>query len=277
MKLSYSTWGMKTTPVDVAIRHCADLGFDGLELTIIPGWPTDAADLTKADRLSIRQQYDAAGLELCGFSGNIDLLAADWESVRATFCGYLDLAAEMQKAGEHRIVTTTSGGTADEWEMTQHEIAERLGVVSAYAHRVGVMVGIEPHVGSSVHLPEHAIWMMEQVASPGLTLHFDISHFNVQGIPMAESIRLLAPHALHTHVKDERGLAPDHQFLIPGEGDMDYAGYLKEMSDAGYSGHIVVEISLMVQARPNYDALSAATQSYNILSAAFQEAQIGRT
>ena len=28
----------------------------------------------------------------------------------------------------------------------------------------------------------------------------------------------------HTHVKDERGIAPDHEFLIPGEGEMDYPG-----------------------------------------------------
>ena len=45
MKLSFSTWGMQTTPIDEAVRHCAALGFDGLELTVVPGWPTDAATL----------------------------------------------------------------------------------------------------------------------------------------------------------------------------------------------------------------------------------------
>src|SRR4029079_13290784 len=126
------------------------------------------------------------------------------------------------------------------------------------AGNVGVMVGIEPHVGSALHLPEHAIWMTEEVGSDALTLHFDISHFNVQGIPLEESIEMLAPLALHTHVKDERGLSPEHQFLIPGEGEMDYPRYLRGMQEAGYQGHIVVEISLMVQARPDYDALAAA-------------------
>ena len=182
----------------------------------------------------------------------------------------------MQKPGEHLIVTTTSGGIAPDWEATKAEIAERVGVLAEYAGQVGVMVGIEPHVGSALHLPEHAVWMTEEVGSDALTLHFDISHFNVQGIPMEESIARLAPLALHTHVKDESGLAPDHQFLIPGEGEMDYPGYLRGMEAAGYQGHIVVEISLMVQARPNYDALAAATQSYNVLNAAFQDADITR-
>jgi sugar phosphate isomerase/epimerase len=267
---------MKTTPIDVAVEHCAALGFDGLELTIIPGWPTDAADLTKADRRRIRALYDENEIELCGFSGNIDLLGEDWDAIRSTFSSYLDLAAEMQKPGEHLIVTTTSGGIAPDWEVTKDTIAERVGILAEYAGQVGVMVGIEPHVGSALHLPEHAIWITEIVGSDALTLHFDISHFNVQGIPMEESIRLLAPLALHTHVKDESGLAPNHQFLIPGEGEMDYPGYLRGMQAAGYDGHIVVEISLMVQARPDYDALAAATQSYNVLSAAFEEAGIAR-
>jgi len=86
----------------------------------------------------------------------------------------------------------------------------------------------------------------------------------------------LAPHSLHTHVKDERGLAPDHEFLIPGEGEMDYPRYLKAMATAGYAGHIVVEISLMVQRRPGYDPLAAATTSYQVLSRAFDDAGVAR-
>ncbi|RME55855.1 MAG: sugar phosphate isomerase/epimerase, partial [Caldilineae bacterium] len=35
MKLGYSTWGMPTVPVDVALRHLADLGYDGVELTVL--------------------------------------------------------------------------------------------------------------------------------------------------------------------------------------------------------------------------------------------------
>jgi hypothetical protein len=37
MRLSHSTWGMPRVPIDVAVAHCAALGFDGLEMTVIPG------------------------------------------------------------------------------------------------------------------------------------------------------------------------------------------------------------------------------------------------
>ncbi len=55
------------------------------------------------------------------------------------------------------------------------------------------------------------------------------------------------------------------------------ADVVKEMDRAGYAGHIVVEVSLMVQRRPDYDALQAATRSYRILSRAFVEAGVSRT
>jgi sugar phosphate isomerase/epimerase len=138
------------------------------------------------------------------------------------------------------------------------------------------MIGMEPHVGAALHRPEQVLWLLEQIDSPGATIHFDISHFNVQGMPMEPVIAQLAPHSAHTHVKDERGVAPDHEFLIPGEGEMDYVRYLRAMRRAGYKGHIVVEISLMVQRRPGYDPLEAASRSYRVLARAFDEAGIAR-
>ena len=119
--------------------------------------------------------------------------------------------------------------------------------------------------------------MPAAVRSLALTIHFDISHFNVQGLDMEAVIAQLGPHSLHTHVKDERGVAPDHEFLIPGEGEMDYVRYLQAMARTGYDKHIVVEISIMVQRRPDYDPLAAATRSYQVLARAFDDAGIERT
>jgi sugar phosphate isomerase/epimerase len=58
---------------------------------------------------------------------------------------------------------------------------------------------------------------------------------------------------------------------------MDYPRYLRLMDEAGYDGHIVVEISLMVQRRPDYDPLAAATRTDRVLSQAFADAGITRT
>jgi sugar phosphate isomerase/epimerase len=279
MFLSYSTWGMPTVPIDVAVAHCAGLGFDGLELTVIPGWSTDAAGLDAAARRRIRQLYDDHEIVLCGLSGNTPLLTDDENEHAANmdrFRGYLDLAAELQAPGDRLTVTTTSGGAPEDWESVKHSLAERIGELAEHAQRANVVVGVEPHVGAALHHPGQVLWLVEQVNSPALTIHFDISHFNVQGMEMEAVVAQLAPHSLHTHVKDERGIAPDHEFLIPGEGEMDYPRYLRAMDRAGYDGHIVVEISIMVQRRPNYDPFAAATRSYEVLSRAFVDAGIAR-
>ncbi len=280
MFLSFSTWGMQRTPIEVAVDHCASVGFDGLELTVIPGWPTDAATLDGPARRRIRRLYDDAGLQLCGLSGNTPLLRAaegeGLESRLARFRHYLDLASELQRPGQRLTVSTTSGGSAGQWEEVREELADRYGALAAHAEAAGVIATAEPHVGSALHTPEGAKWLVGQVGSPALRVHFDISHFNVQGMDMEQVVAELAPLSVHTHVKDERGVVPAYEFLIPGEGDMDYVRYLRAMDGAGYRGHITVEISLMVQRREGYDALAAATQSYRVLSDAFTQAGIAR-
>ena len=279
MLLSYSTWGMPTVPIETAVAHCAKLGFDGLELTVIPGWSTDAAMLDAAARRRIRELYDEHGIELCGITGNAPLLAPDPEEHArnmARLRSYLDLAFELQRPGEHLSVSTTSGGKPADWDEARDRLVERFGELAAYADRRGVIVGVEAHVGAALHAPEQVLWLLRQVDSPALRVHFDVSHFNVQGMEMERVIAQLAPHSVHTHLKDERGVEPDYEFLIPGEGECDYVRYLEAMERAGYDGHITVEISLMVQRRPDYDPLAAAEQSYRVLSKAFEDAGIAR-
>lgn len=280
LKFSYSTWSAQKAPIGEMVELCAHLGYDGLELTVIPGWTTDAATMTAADRRAIRDLYDRHALELCGITGNTPMLASDPDEHAANvarYRSYLDLAAELQRPGEHLAISTTSSGKKGEWEQVKQRLVDQFGELANYAHRRGVIVGMEPHVGSALHAPDQVLWLLEAINSPGLRIHFDISHFNVQGLDMVRVIEQIAPHSVHTHIKDERGVEPDYQFLIPGEGDCQYVEYLQAMERAGYDGHITVEISLMVQRRPDYDWRAAAEQSYRVVNAAFIAAGIART
>ena len=108
--------------------------------------------------------------------------------------------------------------------------------------------------------------VIKRVGSDAVGVNFDISHFNVMGIGIEESVSAMAPHARHTHVKDERGTVPDFEFLIPGEGEFDYVTYLKSMQRHGYTGFITAEISNMVQRRTPYYPLEVATQTYDVLA-----------
>lgn len=279
MKLAYSTWGMPTVPADVSIPYLAQLGFDGIELTVIPGYTTDLSILTSRQRQQIQQLLHQHQLTLSAVSAHTSLMdpepklhLANMERLKAA----IYLAVELQTGSSRPVVNTTPGGRPDQWSVDKQQLVDRLGELIDYATEFQVIIALEPHIGVMIETPQQICELIETVNSPYLRANFDISHFEILGLPMSETIPLMVPKTAHTHVKDQRGLHPNFEFLIPGEGDFDYVAYLQTMSEYGYQGFITVEVSMMVQRRTDYDPLLAATQSYYTLSQAFDTANIQR-
>lgn len=279
MLLSYGTWGMPTVPIDVAIEHCARVGYDAMSITIKPGWTTDVATLDAAERGRIRELLDRHGIALAGISGQTSLLEDDPDTLARNLdlCHqFVDATADFQRPGEQLALAMSAGGRPGEWEAKRDLAVERFGELARRAEARGVILMAEPNVGSALLKPGQALWLLEQVGSPALKIDLDISHFNAQGMDPVAVIEQLAPHARHVEVKDERGLAPGHEFLIPGEGPCDYVKILRTLDRVGYRHSVEVEISFMVQRRPGYDPLAAAEQSYRVLARAFEDAGIER-
>lgn len=282
MLLSYNTWSMPSVPLARAVEHCASLGFDSMELTICPGWPTDASLLDAEARRRVRRMFDESGLALSGFTGNTAVVDEDsWATNRATLQRYLDFAAELQHPGEVLAVSTTSGGYRNQertltWDVAKSVLVDRFGELADYAAKGGTCIAIEPHVMAVLRRPEHARWLVEQVESASLRVNLDISHMDVQGISPEEAVSCLASHIVGTEVKDQRGTYPDFDFLIPGEGTFDYIRFLNTLKEAGYSGSVSVEVAKARQARQGYDALEAATKAYAVLAKAFRDAGVSR-
>lgn len=280
MRLCYSTWSMQKPSVDEMLANLAEIGFDSVELTVIPGWSVELDTLDQAERKRIRGLLDRYGLALPAIAGHRSLLATDptehaenWRRLT----GAIDLCVDWAGPDGPPSLDTTVGAHGRKWDECIDQLVERLTKLCDYAAERGVTIGIEPHVGDVLETPERARELLDLVRHPNLKVTFDISHFNVQGIPIEHSVSLLAPVACFTHIKDESGRLPDFQFLIPGEGEFDYVRYLRAMHRAGWTGDIGVEISLMVQRRPNYDPWAAARQSYAVVSRAFEAAGVPRT
>ena len=279
MKIGYSTWGMPTLPIDTALEHLAALGFDGVELTVIPGFSTELDTLDSAERKRIRQLLDRHGLDLPAVAAHQPMLsteddvhAENWRRLTASAGLCVDLAGTDGVP----VFNTTLGSNPNEWNSQQNLILERVGALVDYCTSREVVLAIEPHLGDGLNSPERSLWLLEEINSAYLKLNFDISHFEVQGMSTAQVVQLLAPHSAHTHVKDQRGLVPDYEFLIPGEGPFDFVEYLKLMQRAGYDGYITAEVSMQVQGRPDYDPLGAAELTYRTLNSAFRETGISR-
>ena len=277
MKLGYSAWAFAALPVDEQISLVRGAGYIGIELVSSPGAGLDAQRTDGAGRRRLRRLLDDARLALPSIAAHGNLLEPDAERravQRARVQAGIDLAADLAGADGPPCVVTMAYGRPDAYQRVRESVAESFSELARYAARRGVVVALEPHVGQAFDLPEKVAWLLEQVGSPHFRLNLDNSHFEVMGRDLAEYVPLLAPFAVHTHVKDQRGIAPAYEFLVPGEGDFDYARYLAAMAEAGYRGFITVEISKQVQHRPDYDAVAAAARSFETLAAAAQRAGV---
>jgi inosose dehydratase len=194
--------------------------------------------------------------------------------------------------------TGTAGHTGD-LEAKRDIVVERLAELAEYASKRGVTVCIEPHVGGAVDTVERAEWLVHAVNSPSLRLDFDVSHFEVVGVPMDESVPRLLPLAGAAEIKDQqfrycdtgdgdpnwlvegngvgRATAPDgrpveYQFLLAGEGTFDLPEYLRLVKRQGFSKPIAFEASVQCQARPGYDAIAEAKRIYAWMRVGWQSA-----
>ena len=279
MKLGYSTWGMPKIGIDQAVDTVAGLGYDGIEVTVLPGWSTAIDTLDAAERKRIIGLINAKGLTLSAIAGHASLLENDPQEHAANVArlkAAIDLAVDWAQDGRIPFVNTLSGGRTADWDALHRTFAERLGPIVEYAASRGVILAMEPHVDGLVDTPERMITILNLVNSPTLKVNFDISHFDILGMPTEESVNALVPYSVHTHVKDQRGRYPDYKFMVPGTGDFDYVRYLRAMQAAGYDGFINAEVSIMAQRVPGYDPIAACELSYRTLADAFVQAGIAR-
>lgn len=279
MLLGFSTWAMPELPIDTAVSHLSSIGFDAIEIAVLPRFSTALEKMDSFERKRIPRLLDDYKLKLSAVSAYLSLMEPDAEKFSQNLSYVqraIELASEWFSEEQQPIVITGFGGAPGDLETQQDQLVERLNALGAQAEKRGVIVALEHHVGNAVETPDQVVAVMEQVESPAIRINFDISHFNVMGIPIEEAVAKVVPHAVHTHVKDESGTAPDHQYLIPGEGEFDYVRYLKAMQAHGYGGTVSVEISVMVQKRPDYDPIESARRSYEVVSQAFEEAGIER-
>jgi len=271
LSLGFSLYGMKTLPLDEALRACAEAGYKNVELALNAGWPTEPKALSPEARKELRRNLDALRLDVSALMLNMSLAVDD--AAHAKNLEALREAAQLAHDlyPEHPpLVETVLGGKPAEWEKLKEGMAARLNSWAETASAAKIMVAIKAHVGSAVNSPDRLLWLLEQAKSPAICVAYDYSHFEVQGIPMEESMRALIPHARFVHVKDSAGDTAKFQFLLPGQGRTDYGAYFKLLKSLDYHGPVVVEVSAQVFNKPGYDPVAAAQDCYGKLAAAMK-------
>jgi inosose dehydratase len=261
--LGFSLYGMKTVPLAEALKTCADIGYQHVELALNAGWPTEPKLLSADARQDLRRQLDSLHLGVSALMLNMSLAiddagtAKNVESIKEAAQLAHDLFPENPP-----LIETVLGGKPAEWEQLKDRMAAHLKTWGAAAEAARIVIAIKAHVGSAVNSPERLKWLLDQAPSKAICVAYDYSHFEVQGIPLEPGLRTLLPSTRFVHVKDTTGDASKFKFLLPGEGHTDYAAYFKLLRELGYSGPIVVEVSAQVFNQPGYDPIAAAKSCY---------------
>jgi sugar phosphate isomerase/epimerase len=275
-QLGLSNWGMPQIGFESFARFARELEFAGIELTVLGNWSTRMEDITPEKVRGWRELINELGLELPAIASHSPLLEVDEETLQGGYrrlLGAIDLARELAP-DRPPAINTTIGGSVGGWEGKRQQALDRLAPVLEAARDAGVDIALEPHVGSALHTPQQTVWVLDQLGRQNLGVNFDYSHFLAQDIDLQTSIDLLAADTLHTHLKGVRGRWPDHEFLVPGEDEYDYAEELRLMDAAGYRGFQTLEVSVMVQRRPGYDPFESARLGHGTLRRAFRAAGV---
>lgn len=264
--LGFSLYGMKTLPLDDALRTCAEIGYKHVEFALNPGWPTEPKLLDAAARKALRDRLATLMLGVSGLMLNMSLVVND--DAHAKNLAAMKEAAQFAHDLElpNPLIETVLGGKPAEWDAIKDSMLARLRDWADAATAAKITLALKAHVGSAVNSPERLLWLLDKVPIPALCAAYDYSHFEVQGFPLAATLDALLPRTKFIHVKDTQGDAKKFQFLLPGEGRTDYAAYFKLLRERGYRGPIVVEVSGQVFSKPGYDPIAAAKKCYAVLA-----------
>jgi inosose dehydratase len=276
MNLAYGTYGMPGIRPEDALPPLAAIGYRGVELAVGERFCTVPEEMSSADRSALRELYQSLGLGVPAVLMLLPVMHDDPDVHRRNLDAFrqgAELAVEVT-AERTPVVTSTMGGGSGPWEQFRDELLRRLRQYARICEQVGCTFAIEPHVGGAFDRPERAVWAMETLQHPCVKLNFDISHFAVAGYTLEQTVPVLVPYAVHTHVKDGRMVDGKVQFLLPGEGDFDYAAYFRAMHAAGWDDHVTVEVSGMVSSRQGYDPYEAAAFCFDALSQALNDAGV---
>ncbi|MFJ3895451.1 sugar phosphate isomerase/epimerase family protein [Streptomyces sp. NPDC090083] len=270
LRLGYGTNGLTDLRLDDALGLLADLGYDGVGLTLDHMHLDPLADDLAARTSRVGRRLGELGLTATVETGaryvldprrkhGPSLLDADTEGRAARtrlLLTAVRVAADLGAHAVHCFSGITPPGTDD--DTAWRRLREALLPVLDAAAASGVPIAIEPepgHLLATLADFHHLRTVLGDPAPLGLTL--DIGHCQcLEPAPPAECVREAAPWLRHVQIEDMRRRV--HEHLPLGDGEIDFPPVLDALADIGYRGLTVVELPRHSHAGPELARSSAA-------------------
>jgi sugar phosphate isomerase/epimerase len=273
MKLGFVSAILSELTIDEVFAFAAEAGYSSVEVMC---WPPGKAerryagvshlDVTNLNPQAVRDLTARHGVGISGLGYYPNPLSSDRaesELAVAHLHRLIDAAAELQIGVVNSFVGRDPSLSV---EANWPRFLETWRPLIDHAERESVRVGIEncPMLFTADEWPggknlatTPAIWrkMFEAIPSPCFGLNFDPSHFVWQQIDYIAPLAEFRDRIFHVHAKDARieSRALDnfgvlsypnlwHTPKLPGLGDVKWGAFLGALADAGYDGHVAVEV-----------------------------------
>ena len=238
------------------VSEMALAGFSGTEIG--NKYPADAA--------ALKHKLDVRGMRIASRWFSSFLLTKPYAEVEAEFIKELDFLAavgaacinvseqshSIQGMAETPIFGNKYHMDEAEWKL----LCEGLNVLGKIATERNFRLCFHHHMGTVVQTAEETTRLMRYTDPKYVYLCYDTGHFLFTGTDPVEMLRQNINRVGHVHLKDIRlkTLQKVHEqkmsfltavregtFTVPGDGDFDFTPVFQLLSDANYTGWLLVE------------------------------------
>ncbi|WP_055585745.1 sugar phosphate isomerase/epimerase family protein [Streptacidiphilus griseoplanus] len=270
LRFGFGTNGFANHRLDDALAVIADLGYDGVALTL------DHAHLDPyAPHLATRTAALARRLERLGLTAVVETgaryLLDPWQKHEPTLLSddgrhrrldFLRRAVAVGAGLGAQAVSFWAGvrPAAVDPQTAWDRLVDGCAEAVAAAERSGVVLGFEPEPGMLVEDLDGYRQLAAALGDPaafGLTL--DIGHCRcLEPHPVADCVRLAGDRLVNVQIDDMR--RGTHEHLEFGTGEIDFPPVLAALDEVGYRGLVAVELP-----RHSHDAPGVARRSLDFL------------
>lgn len=264
MKFAICNETFQDWPFDKAFRFAKELGYTGLEIAPFT-MNVNAYEISPAQRAEVRQQADAAELEIIGLHWLLAkttgyYLTTPDDAVRQKTADYIgELARLCRDLGGHLMVLGSPlqrnllPGVSHEQAMEL--AADCLRRAMPTLAQCSITLAVEPlgpKDGNFLLTAAAGRQLCEMVASPQCRLHLDCKAMASEDKPIPQLIRENADIMEHFH-------ANDPNMRGPGMGDLDFVPIFRALQEVGYGGWVSVEV---FDYSPGVEALASQSIAY---------------
>lgn len=262
-----------------ATQRVRQAGFRGAQLFIPRPREADPQDIHR-----VKRAFDEAELEVAQVNGWYEPLCSYDDDIRAEGVRGMQALVRIGRMVDAPSVYVRPGGHNPNGHWYAHpenhsmrtfdNIVDSLRRVCATAQEEGVTVAVEGHVLSALDTPRRVRDLLDAVGSRALKFNYDPVNFigTVKQVHDSASVLnelydLLGRDMVAAHAKDCRladQLVVHIEEVVPGDGVLDYALFMRRFQDACPDGYFIIEHlpnALVPRAR---DFVRSAAQRHGI-------------